>query len=234
MHLRTCNGIISHTGVQGVSVGSLISFSRLRTSRAHLHGLGRFTHFFAESSFAVGESQPDDVDDLLLLGESLYRHLVGMAQAGEEVVALNLGQVIGDLTDSISTISGILENHADMRPLSTVASEGARGRAKLSISQEQVEFLLEHRFSASDIAQIVGVSRSTISRRMRDWGLRVSQVYSIIDDTNLDRAVLEVKQSFPDCGYRMMMGLLRARGVVVQRQRACALVCGESGSSRRC
>ena len=26
---------------------------------------------------AVGESQPDDVDDLLLLGESLYRHLVG-------------------------------------------------------------------------------------------------------------------------------------------------------------
>ena len=179
---------------------------------------------------AVRESQPDDVDDLLLLGESLYRHLVGMAQAGEEVVAL--GQVIGDLTDSISTISGILENHADMRPLSTVASEGARGRPKLSISQEQVEFLLEHRFSASDIAQIVGVSRSTISRRMRDWSLRVSQAYSIIDDTNLDRAVLEVKQSFPDCGYRMMMGLLRARGVVVQRQRVRWSVA--SGSSRRC
>ena len=166
------------------------------------------------------EAMPtDDVDDILLLGENIHRHLTAMVVGGEaEVVAL--GRSVGSLVESISTISGLLDNQTDMRTfIVSTTADGRKGRPSLNISQEQLRFLLGHGFTSSDIAVLLGVSRSTISRRMRDWNLRMSDIYSDLDDIELDRAVLEIKGAFPDAGYVMMDGLLKARGIVIQRHR---------------
>lgn len=160
----------------------------------------------------------DDVDDIVLLGESIHRHMVAMVEAGEDVSSL--GQHVGGLVDSLSTIANLLDNQVDRRAFTAIlVAEEDLSRPRLYIAQDQLEFLLDHGFAASDIARLLGVSRSTICRRMRDWGLTVSRTYTAMDDAALDRAVLEVKREFPDAGYRMMHGLLRARGFVVQRHR---------------
>ncbi|KAI8478385.1 hypothetical protein Bbelb_438850 [Branchiostoma belcheri] len=63
------------------------------------------------------------------------------------------------------------------------------------------------------------VSVSTVFRRMRDYDLSVSGTYSKVSDDDLDRAVQNIQQTFPNCGYRMMRGHLAGQGLRVQEER---------------
>ena len=43
---------------------------------------------------------------------------------------------------------------------------------------------------------------------MREYDLSVTSLYSTISDYELDQVVIEIKNAFPNCGYRMMEGHL--------------------------
>ena len=86
------------------------------------------------------------------------------------------------------------------------------GRPKFCIGLEQLSMLLEHRFSVPQIAEMLGVSISTIRRRMTEYGLSVAASYSSLSD-DLDALTKEIQQIFPISGNRQMMGQLLARGV---------------------
>ena len=58
--------------------------------------------------------------------------------------------------------------------------------------------LLEHRFSVPQIADMFGVSVSTIRRQMSDYGLSVGATYADLDDNELDRLVREIQHLFLD------------------------------------
>ncbi|KAG1925077.1 hypothetical protein F2P79_025774 [Pimephales promelas] len=45
---------------------------------------------------------------------------------------------------------------------------------------------------------------------------RVSELYSDIDNTELDRLVMTIQREHPRCGYRMMRAFLQARGHLIQ------------------
>ena len=45
------------------------------------------------------------------------------------------------------------------------------------------------------------------------WSL--SALYSELSDMELDRLINEIRDSFPNCGYRMMDGYLRQQGIRV-------------------
>ena len=81
-----------------------------------------------------------------------------------------------------------------------------RGRPKFDISQEQLQHLLQLHFSCPKIPYLLGVSLSTVRRRMKEYGLSVSALYPEISDVELDRLINEIRGSFPNCGYRMMDG----------------------------
>ena len=83
------------------------------------------------------------------------------------------------------------------------------GRPRYNISQEQLEHRLHLDFDCPTIASMLGVSLRTVRRRMAEYNLSVRSRYSDIDDTGLMFTVREVKEQFPNCGYRMMDGLLR-------------------------
>ena len=87
------------------------------------------------------------------------------------------------------------------------------GRPKFCIGLEQLSMLLEHRFSVPQIADMLGVSVSTIRRRMMEYGLSVAATYSSLSDDDLDTLTKEIQRIFPMCGNRQMMGQLLARGV---------------------
>ena len=93
------------------------------------------------------------------------------------------------------------------------------GRPAFDIAAEHLEYLLELGFSATTIAGLLGVSRSTVCRRMRDFGQSCSMRFCCISDDDLDDVVRAICQEFPGCGVKMLQGHLNERGVVVQQIR---------------
>ena len=56
-------------------------------------------------------------------------------------------------------------------------------------------------------------------RRLSEYGLSVRATYSVISDAQLDEIVARVQHEFPLCGYRQMIGHLRAQGLRIQQSR---------------
>ena len=78
-----------------------------------------------------------------------------------------------------------------------------------TVSQEQLEHLLQLNFDCPTIASILGVSLRTVRRRMADYSLSSRSCYSSNSDAELDHAVQQLKEHFRNSGYRMIDGLLR-------------------------
>ena len=94
-----------------------------------------------------------------------------------------------------------------------------RGRPRLDIKPEQLEYLLHLGFQCSKIAEVMGVSLSTIRRRMSEFGLSVTALYSSVTDHELDVIVSQIQHEFPNCGYHLMHGHLVCRGHRVSQAR---------------
>ena len=93
-----------------------------------------------------------------------------------------------------------------------------RGRPPLEIPEDQLRFLLENDFKIRDIAGIFACSTRTIQRRMRDYGIDPNH-FSDISDSHLDEVVGELAVRLPDCGIRSVQSMLKANGVILQRER---------------
>ena len=78
-----------------------------------------------------------------------------------------------------------------------------------------LECLVDLQLTFSDISLILGVSRSTVCRRMRQQGLSHTGNYCCINDANLDEIVKAISAQHPGCGSKMMNGHLRAQGIIV-------------------
>ncbi len=96
-----------------------------------------------------------------------------------------------------------------------------RGRPTISVSEEQLNGLVELGFSYREIAKMLGISDSTLLRRRRELELdgTVANHFSVISDEELDNAVQIISVTHPNYGERMIIGTLRARGIRVQRCR---------------
>ncbi|KAH3708779.1 uncharacterized protein LOC127858084 [Dreissena polymorpha] len=69
------------------------------------------------------------------------------------------------------------------------------------------------------MADLLHVSDSSVKRRLRTFGLKLRQTFSVLSNDALDDLVREVTQGNPSLGQRMVQGLLQSRGHKVQRQR---------------
>ena len=96
---------------------------------------------------------------------------------------------------------------------------GNRGRPKINITKEQLEFMLEYKFTVPQISKMLNVSTSTIARRLHDYGLSTSTLYARINDQELDGIIREISAENVNCGYKRMQGFLVARGLHVQQRR---------------
>ncbi|XP_052272580.1 uncharacterized protein LOC127873051 isoform X2 [Dreissena polymorpha] len=94
-----------------------------------------------------------------------------------------------------------------------------RGHPVYVISREQLEFFIEAGFTRRQMADLLHVSDSSVKRRLRSFGLKLRQTYSVLSNNALDDLVREVTQGNPSLGQRMVQGLLQSRGHRVQRQR---------------
>jgi hypothetical protein len=98
------------------------------------------------------------------------------------------------------------------------------GRPRISVDIEDIEFLSQLRFSYTEIARILQISRSTLYRRLENEGISRFSKYSDITDSDLDRELIEIKLDHPNDGERLLIGHLAARGIIVPRVRIRASI----------
>ena len=99
-------------------------------------------------------------------------------------------------------------------------SNGCPGRPCIDVSKEQLEFLRSLHFSWCNIAKLLGVSVSTITRKRREHQLNEENPqWSPISDEELERTVREISTTTPNIGERRLMGAIRSRNIHVQRRR---------------
>ena len=86
---------------------------------------------------------------------------------------------------------------------------------------DEVEYLRSLRFTWTKIARILGVSRSTLYRRLDEDGI---SYHTTISDAELDEKIAAIKRVHPNDGERLMIGHLARRGIVIQRSRIRASI----------
>ena len=62
----------------------------------------------------------------------------------------------------------------------SVLRSGSIGRPRLEITLQQIAYLLNPYFSCPTLSDILGVSLSTVRRRMTEYGLSISALYKLI------------------------------------------------------
>lgn len=99
---------------------------------------------------------------------------------------------------------------------------GLRGRPRFAIEREELAEMLQTNLPVHYIAKMMGVSTRTLFRRMKEFGLSISALYSSITDEELDNCVRAIKDDMPASGYRMVRGRLLSLGIRVQWHRIAA------------
>ena len=172
------------------------------------------------SSLRACELSLDLADGYLWRIEVAYREFVAMdalgmlGQSGPGVMALQclaqahmrMGRVVEELR---------LCNERPSNIQASVILSGAVGRPRFEISSSQLEFLIQTGFSVPQIAHLLGVSVSTVRRRMTNYNLSIRSTYCTLDDIELDSLIADIQQQFPNAGNRQMYGHLWSRGIRV-------------------
>ncbi len=92
---------------------------------------------------------------------------------------------------------------------------GRRGRPKYLITDEQLNYLISLEFSWNDISALLGISRMTLYRRRREFGL-LTDTRGIAND-QLRHLLTEMRRQHPNFGETMAMGHIRSLGYHVKR-----------------
>lgn len=130
------------------------------------------------------------------------------------------------LNDLFVSITSILSRLATCENLlyssgynAPVHLSGRPGRPKFDINREQLEYFLFYDLGVQDIADALSVSKSTVQRRFREYGISVSSAMSQQTDDQLDDIVRQIKSDFPNAGYRRVDSQLRYQGIKVPQSR---------------
>ena len=97
-------------------------------------------------------------------------------------------------------------------------SNGGPGRPRIVINMEMVELLRSTNFTWDEIAKLVGVSRSTLWRRLSEHD-GTPHYFSDISDDILDSIISQYQNRNPHTGQTILKGYLESIGIRVQRQR---------------
>ena len=173
---------------------------------------------------------PNELDHLIYQVTKLY-HLARLMTASTDDTLEEIGK-------SLSIFEGLQQAQNSMVPMAAKANSERRavicgsggyeaqevmngrvGRPRLDVSKEQLEYLLAMGFSGLEISNAIGVSLSTVRRRMTQYGLTIGSLFSDITDQDLDSIVSQIKVLFPNCGFHMMQGHLFNQGHRISQAR---------------
>lgn len=131
-----------------------------------------------------------------------------------------------DISSLCSNLEDIKKRWVDMDTEGSVSClvaerqrSGNRGRPKVFVCKEQIQFLRELRLSWTKIASLFGICRRTLYRIRSEYGLMDPYDFTRISNQDLDRHVTHIKQFMPDAGQSIVKGGLEGRGIHVSFSR---------------
>lgn len=169
----------------------------------------------------------DSLNSLYIRLECLYGHLLHIHDHGlaTSVVNEEVVELFRRLLNIINSVSEEIESQCTDHSLQVpFLITHQRGRPKYDLPVGQLRFLLEHGFTCSKISSMLGISESTVHRRMSENGLSVRNLYSNLSDSDLKEMIHQAHVSFPNAGYRLVLGWLNQRGHRVQEYRVRQLM----------
>ncbi|XP_068704543.1 uncharacterized protein [Montipora foliosa] len=95
-------------------------------------------------------------------------------------------------------------------------STGSVGRPRFEMSKDRLEYLVKYELKTPDVAEALGVSISTIKRRLREFNISIRATLTEISDDDLGSVVRRIHTEFPNAGYRRVVSLHRIK--VAQRR----------------
>jgi len=161
------------------------------------------------------QDSSDDVADYVLYRlQQVARHL-------SRIAASATGNVFEEVQLSLAEITSALEDaERNWQPVSfVVRSTGSVGRPRFEISKDQLDYLVEYELKTPDIAEALGVSVSTIKRRLREFNISIRGTLTEMSDDDLDSVVRSIHTEFPNAGYRRVLSQLNLRGIKVLQRR---------------
>lgn len=118
----------------------------------------------------------------------IYRDLLAKGAAGElQDYEEDVKDLMAQAYDQVVKVVERLERELPQDDNSDVAvvRTGFAGRPSFDIPNRLLNYLLDIHLSVPKIARIVGVSISTVRRRMTQYGLSVHDTYSVISEEEL-------------------------------------------------
>jgi len=156
----------------------------------------------------------EDVADYVLFRlEQISRHLVRLAD--------NM-QVYDTVRSSLATVRRMLsEVERNWHHSSPAVANQPRtvGRPRFEIPREQLLYLADYEITIPDMSRALGVSESTIKRRMREYNISITDRRTAISDDDLDNIVRCIHRDFPNAGYRRVLSQLVLRNINVPQMR---------------
>ncbi|KAJ8925281.1 hypothetical protein NQ315_009109 [Exocentrus adspersus] len=126
------------------------------------------------------------------------------------------------VTDSINGLIRICNdkmNYPLHNGYSADRIKAGRGRPSVSISIDQIQFLVSEGFTGVEMAKHFSCSPSTVYKAIYKNGLKMHTKYSNISDEDLETSIRQLNKNYPNSGSVMMLSLLRAQGIEIQRAR---------------
>ena len=163
------------------------------------------------------------------LDENALDHASFMLSLYQEAVSRYVGFI-----PNVETISQLLRQavvfieeelasrystESELTALPLVEFSEGKGRPRLVIRRQHLEELFDLGCTVAYVANLLGVSKRTIERRMSEFGITVGRTYTPLSDEELDQKVKEIVERFPNIGYRRLTGFLISKGLKVCRER---------------
>jgi hypothetical protein len=129
--------------------------------------------------------------------ETVLRDLIAKEVSGE--LEIEEQEALPLITEAYSHLRELVQS-VELLPPQRVQPvqllDGLVGRPRFQISYHQLHTLITMHLSVPQIADIIGVSVSTVRRRMSEYNLSIRSTYSTISDVELDaRAILWLGES---------------------------------------
>ena len=110
-----------------------------------------------------------------------------------------LHQDADSVNSDLQSRLGILLRGQDTLPTPfQAATEASGGRPRFVVTEGQIERLLNLGFKKTRISELLGISRWTLWRRMKD--LHIDQAYDDLSDDELDSMVRKYRMDHPFTG----------------------------------
>ena len=97
-------------------------------------------------------------------------------------------------------------------------SSVSRGQPKFQIEREQLEYLRSLSCPCYKIASLLGISRMTLYRHRRSFGL-VDEPRQSLSDDQLQHTISQLREQLPAIGESIAIGHLRSLGFYATRER---------------